>query len=654
MKRLSLIALFFAFYSVVTFAQDVSNDDDKVLMTIGDTKVTKGEFLRIYHKNNSNTDIKSVNEYLTLFENFKLKVIEAENQGLDTLKKFKRELDGYIRQLEKPYFTDSIVDERLIKEAYERSKYDVRVSHILLKVKPDAIPADTLKVYKRMESILSSINSGKISFEEAAKKNSVDTYTAVKGGDLGFFTVFQMVYNFESEAYNTQIGKVSKIFRTKFGYHILKVTDKRTALGEVKVAHIMIAVPSNADDIKKKEADTKINGIYAQLQKGADFAELAKKYSDDKGSAVKGGELSWFGTGRMVPEFELAAFTLKNNGEYTKPVKTSFGWHIIKLIDKKEPKSLEDQKEYVKSKLSKDARAKQSKTAVIVRLAKEYNRKTFNKELKVLFKYYDNKSVVKFELTDSVSDSYTNVLMTLGDTIIYVKDFAHYMVRFSGKQSAVDNPEIFVYNKYKKFSDDIVIKYERTKLAKKYPDFKYLVKEYHDGILLFDLTDKMVWSKAVKDSVGLDAFYNKTKEKYMWGDRLDVTIYTVPSKYYKKSQKIAEKALIASDAYQELNKLAKKDTTAIFIVEDMKLSRGDNEKIDKAGVESGIVELENADGIVKYAYIKSKLQPMPKELNEIKGLMTADYQNFLEKEWIKELRNKYKIEVNKDILDSIK
>jgi len=654
MKRLSLIALFLIVYGVVTFAQEAKNDDNLVLMTIGDKKVTKGEFSRIYHKNNSNSDVKSVNEYLTLFENFKLKVIEAENQGLDTLKKFKRELDGYVRQLEKPYFTDSIVDERLIKEAYERSKSDVRVSHILIKVSPDAVPADTLKAYKKIKSILSSIKSKKVTFEDAAKKNSVDSYTAVKGGDLGYFTVFQMVYNFESNAYNTKIGEVSKIFRTKFGYHILKVTDKRPAFGEVKVAHIMIAVPSKADEAKKKEAIVKINEIYAQLQKGGDFGELAKKYSDDKGSATKGGEINWFGTGRMVPEFEVAAFSLKNKGDYTKPVKTSFGWHIIKLVDKKEPKSLEDQKEYVKSKLSKDARAKQSRTAVIKRLAKEYNRTVFLKELKPLYKFYDKKAIDNFVLTDSIAKTFNNILVTAGDTTIYVKDFAHYLRRFAGKDVKSDNPEIFVYNKFKNFSDDVVINYERTKLKDKYPDFKYLVKEYHDGILLFDLTDKMVWSKAVKDTTGLEAFYNKTKEKYMWGDRLDVTYYTVPAKYYKKAQKVAKKALLAEDAYQELNKIAKKDTAAVFIVEDKKISRGDNEKIDNAGVESGIVELENADGVVKFAFIKSKLGPMPKELNEIKGLMTADYQNYLEKEWIKELRNKYKIEVNKDVLNSIK
>ena len=654
MKRVNLIAFFIIVSVLVSFAQEKKNDDDAVLMTIGKSEITKGEFVRIYHKNNSNSDVKSVNEYLTLFENFKLKVIEAESKGLDTLKKFNRELDGYIRQLEKPYFTDSIVDERLIREAYDRSKFDVRVSHILIKVNPDAIPSDTLKAYRKIQTILASVKSNKLSFEAAAKKNSSDTYTAVKGGDLGFFTVFQMVYNFESEAYNTEIGKVSKIFRTKFGYHILKVTDKRSAFGEVKVAHIMLAVPSTADSAQQAQLLNKINDIYSQLQKNADFKELAKKYSDDKGSATKGGELNWFGTGRMVPEFEIAAFGLKNKGDYTKPVRTSFGWHIIKLVDRKEPKSLEDQKEYVKNKLSKDARAEQSKVAVIARLSKEYKLKSNIKELKVLYKYYDIKSKEIVSLTDSVANTYTKVLITIGDSTLYMSDFAQYMRRHAGKDKRVDNPDVFVYNKFKSFSDEVVINYERTKLASKYPDFKYLVKEYHDGILLFDLTDKMVWSKAVKDTTGLEAFYKKTKDKYMWGNRLDVTMYTVPTKYYKKAQKIAKKAYSTNVAVAELKKLAKKDTLAVFDVVDKKLSKGDNEKIDNSKIENGLFELENTDGVTKFVFIKAKLDPMPKELNEIKGLMTADYQNYLEKEWIKELRTKYTIDINKEVLKTIK
>ncbi len=654
MKKNSVIILFLLTLSFSSIAQETNYDDNSILMTIGNKKIAKGEFYRIYSKNNTNAEVKSVKEYLTLFENFKLKVIEAENLGLDTLKNFKRELSGYIVQLEKPYFTDSTVDEKLIAEAYERSKYDVRVSHILIKLAPDALPADTLKAYNKIKSLLNSINTKKSTFEEVAKKNSDDTYTATKKGDLGFFTVFQMVHEFETNAYNTKVEEISRIFRTKFGYHILKVTDKRPAFGEIKVAHIMVAVPENADSTKKIETRKKIEDIYKQLQNGENFANLALKNSDDKGSASKGGELDWFGTGRMVPEFEAAAFNLKNKNDYTQPIKTNFGWHIIKLIDKKEPKSLQDQKEYIKNKLSKDARADQSRVVVISRLSKEYKLKTNTEQLKEIYKFYDTKSTDIIKLTDSIINTYTGVVLTLGDTIIYLKDFAKYIRTHAGKDVRSENPDVFVYNKFKKFTDDCVINYEKTKLESKYPDFKYLVKEYHDGILLFDLTDKTVWSKAISDTVGLENFYQKNKSKFMWDSRLDVTYYTVPNTYYQKAIKIAEKQLSQDKALAELQKLAKKDTSAVFLVEDKKISKGDNEKIDNSTIEKGILELENVDNVVKFIYIKGKLQPMPKELNEIKGLITADYQNYLEQEWIKELRNKYKIEINNDVLNSIK
>ena len=652
MKKIYLLflGLIFAFAS---FAQEQYNDD-AVLMTIDGRKITKGEFSRIYHKNNNNSDIKSVDDYVDLFVNFKLKVIEAENRGMDTLPKFKNELQGYVRQLEKPYLTDSAVDARLINEALERSKYDVRVSHILIKLKTGATPADTLKAYNKIKSIYNRIKKGE-SFETLAKKYSDDTYTAVKGGDLGYFTVFQMVYPFESAAYNTKKGEMSKIFRTRFGYHILKVTDKRPAYGQVKVAHIMISVPKDADSTTAAKAKEKIDKIYKDLKSGKDFATLAKEYSDDKGSAQRGGELSWFGTGRMVPEFELAAFSLKHKGDITKPVKTPYGWHIIKLIDKKEPKSLDDNREFVKSKLSKDNRAHQSYYAVLERLKKEYNYKDYINKLKSIIKYYDGESLDYHELNDSIINLQTDKLMEFGDTVFYVKDFM-YFLKETGNDIRRKKPAPFIYRKFKEYSEKMLFDYERKQLPKKYPEFKYLVQEYHDGILLFDLTDKMVWSKAIKDTAGLRKFYEKNKNKYMWGERKLAMVYTVPEKYAKKARKIAAKSekLSVKEITDKLYKLAKKDTSAKFLVEEKKFSKGDNELIDKANIDKGIVELENKDGLVKFAYIIKKLPPMPKELSEVRGLMTADYQNYLEKEWIKELRKKYKVEINEKVLKSVK
>jgi len=652
MKKLGILLLI-VFTLTISFAQETKEyNDDAVLMTIGGKEITKGEFIRIYHKNNNSTEQKSVTEYLELFENFKLKVIEAENLGLDTLPKFRRELDGYTRQLEKPYFTDSLIDEKLKQEAIERSKFDVRAKHILIKVSSDAVPSDTLKAYNKITMIYNKIKAGE-NFDTLAKKYSEDKYSAVNGGDLGYFTVFGMVYPFESAAYNTEIGKTSNIFRTQFGYHILMTTDKRPAHGEVKVAHIMIAVPNNADDKAKTDAETKINDIYKKLQAGEEFAKLAEEFSDDKGSAKKGGELNWFGTGRMVPEFESAAFSLKNKGDYTKPIKTSFGWHIIKLIDKKDAKSLEEQQEYVLSKISKDARMNQSKEAVLKRLKKEYNYKAYTKRLTPFFKYFDERAKEKYEWTDPELETLKAPLIELGDTIFTQADFLIYMRRFTRK-NLTKTPDLYVFNAFKIFSDNEIIKYERSKLTSKYPDYKYLLKEYHDGILLFNLTDQVVWSKAVKDTVGLQAYYQKHKEKFMWEERLNITDYTIPTKYYKKAIKIANKGLNAADALVELKQLAKKDTSAIFIAEDKKITKSDNEKVFAAKKEKGIVEISKNDETVNFVYIKNKIAPEPKELDKVKGLMTADYQNYLEKEWIKELKAKYKIEVNKNVLNSIK
>jgi len=652
MKKLGILLLI-VFTLTISFAQETKEyNDDAVLMTIGGKEITKGEFIRIYHKNNNSTEQKSVTEYLELFENFKLKVIEAENLGLDTLPTFRRELDGYTRQLEKPYFTDSLIDEKLKQEAIDRSKFDVRAKHILIKVSSDAVPSDTLKAYNKITMIYNKIKAGE-NFDTLAKEYSDDKYSAVNGGDLGYFTVFGMVYPFESAAYNTEIGKTSNIFRTQFGYHILMTTDKRPAHGEVKVAHIMIAVPNNADDKTKKDAETKINDIYKKLQAGEEFAKLAEEFSDDKGSAKKGGELNWFGTGRMVPEFESAAFSLKNKNDYTKPIKTSFGWHIIKLIDKKDAKSLEEQQEYVLSKISKDARMNQSKEAVLKRLKKEYNYKAYTKRLTPFFKYFDEQSKEKYEWTNPELETLKAPLIELGDTVFTQADFLIYMRRFTRKK-LTKTPDLYVFNAFKTFSDNEIIKYERSKLTSKYPDYKYLLKEYHDGILLFNLTDQVVWSKAVKDTVGLQEYYQKHKEKFMWGERLNITDYTIPTKYYKKAIKIVNKGLNAADALVELKQLAKKDTSAIFIVEDKKITKSDNEKVFAAKKEKGIVEISKNDETVNLVYIKNKIAPEPKELDKVKGLMTADYQNYLEKEWIKELKAKYKIEVNQDVLNSIK
>ena len=302
-----------------------------VLITIEQEQITASEFMAIYNKNNVNietADKKNVNEYLELFVNFKLKVHEAEYQGMDTAAKFTKEFNGYVDQLAKPYLVDKQFTEALIKEAYERSKWEIRAKHIMIQIPDNPTPQDTANAFAKANEVYAKAIADSV-FSNVAVKYSDDPSVVKNGGDLGYFSAFRMVYPFETAAFNTPVGEIAKPIRTSFGYHIIKAVDKRPASGELKAAHIMIISNENTSPEDQKKAQDKINEIYGELEGGAEFSKLATTYSDDRGSAKKGGDLGWFGAGRMVPVFEEEAFALQANGDYTKPFKNSVWMGIL-------------------------------------------------------------------------------------------------------------------------------------------------------------------------------------------------------------------------------------------------------------------------------------------------------------------------------------
>jgi peptidyl-prolyl cis-trans isomerase SurA len=335
------------------FAQNTNT-----LMTVGSDKVGKQEFENVFKKNNSkmaaNPDEKTLREYLDLYINFKLKVLEAKSFGMDTAASFKKELAGYRKQLAAPYLTDKEVTEQLINEAYDRSKKEIRASHILINCKEDASAKDTLAAYNKIMAIRKKILEKKEDFGKVAMESSEDPSAKTNKGDLGFFSVFAMVYSFENACYKAKQGTVTMPFRTKYGYHIVKVVDSRPAQGEVKVAHIMLRATAKLSKEDSLRNQNKINEVYNLLTSGQKFEELAKQYSEDKGSAKNGGILPVFGTGKMVPEFESEAFALKNVNDYSKPFTTSYGWHIVKLVERKSLPSFDAAKADIKAKISRD------------------------------------------------------------------------------------------------------------------------------------------------------------------------------------------------------------------------------------------------------------------------------------------------------------
>ena len=635
-------------------AQEPSN---KVLMTIDGKEVTLDEFERIYTKNNQQPayDKASLDEYMQLFINFKLKVMEAEALGMDTLQSFITELKGYRSQLEKPYFTDETADEELINEAYERMKWNIRASHILIKCGEDALPADTLAAWNEISKIRKSALKGE-DFGQLAVSNSQDPSAERNKGDLGYFTAFSMVYPFESGAYNTPVGGISEIVRSKFGYHIIKVVDKKPDPGQVKVAHLMRAVPQGSGVEKDQAEKEKIDALYDSIVAGANFDRMVRQYSDDRGTSQKGGELPFFGLRQMVPEFEQAAFELKEIGQVSKPIKTAYGWHIIKLLETKPVGTFEEMKPTIKNKMSKDIRAQKGKQRVMARLKQEYQVKTDPNTMELFYQLIDS-TIYKGQWDGNKANGLNQVMFTIADTNKYTQmDFAMSM-NMDGLRRVNKPLRLIADEEFNRFLEQSLTNFEKTRLEAKYPDFKNLMQEYHDGILLFNLTDKLVWTKAVDDTLGLEKFYQENKNNYMWGNRVDATIYTfnkkeMESKVSKLAAKVAKKNLDPSKEVAQLIANAK-DTTLTLTANRAKFSKGDNTWVDATEWKAGTIYKTDNNGSTVLVYFHAMVAPEPKKLNEAKGLITADYQNYLEKNWLASLREKYKIDIHQEVFDSI-
>lgn len=648
MKRLVLLPLLLIFIFT-----SVSGQKD-VILQIDDEQITLEEFKRIYFKNNKDSalTLESLEEYLELFTNFKLKVHEAKALGLDVQEKFKKELATYRQQLVNPYLTDSATDEQLIREAYDRMQYIVRASHILFKLPARATPKDTLRIYNQAKNVLKQIEEG-ADFNEMAKKHSKDPSVRYNEGDLGYFSAFKMVYPFENAAFNLEEGEVSDLVRTRFGYHIIKVTDRKKAPGEVQAAHIMIRLPQNASAEQTKTAKAKIDKVYSELESGAEFENLATQYSEDPQTAKKGGRLPQFTPGRMLPNFEEEIFSLEE-GKYSEPFRTKVGWHIVKLIDKNPVNSLEKERAQIKRKLSKTARANLSRKKVIQRLKKEYNLACRKDRMAKLINIINHDSLMQNKWHIDEEMDMNALLCTFANEELTVGELAKYYKK-RAKQSK-NNAREFLINKRDQFINNKIIQYEKAHLEEKYPDFAWLMKEYHDGILLFNITDSVVWKKAVKDTAGLKAYYEKHKDRYQWGKRMQADIIEVtPSHKLKKTHKIIRKLYKKGKKTSTEAALREEfeDTTITVTVDSGRYEKGTNRYVDATDWETGLHLAEELDNKQFFIYNEKILPPEPKKFMEIRGLVTADYQNYLEEKWIESLREKYDVTVNEELLKKL-
>jgi peptidyl-prolyl cis-trans isomerase SurA len=630
-----------------TFLAQAQVEKDDVLFTVDGDAVMASEFVRVYNKNLDlvkDESQKDVDAYLELFVNYQLKIKEARRLGLHEDVKYIREFNNYKKQLTKNYMSDNKVTDALVKEAYERTTNDLRASHILVRI-DESVVDDTLAIYNKVLKLRERvINEG---FE--AVKADVHDGKSVFAEDLGYFGGFKMVYPFESAAFKTPVGDISMPFRTRFGYHVVKVFEKRKSLGEVTVAHIMVSLKQNDSTV---DPEARINQIYRKLEQGEKFESLAKQFSDDKTSSKKGGVLAAFTGGQLrSKEFEDVAFSLENKDDMSKPFKTDYGWHITKLIKKKGIQPFEEVKGELQNRVKRDSRSELINSALVKQLITKYN-VTASREAGLAY--------IETILTDAFfkqswktpENIQQGILITIRDTKITFKDFADHLMSIQRKYNnrLVDYKSL-LNKEYDAFFEQQVLKYHEDNLEFENEDFAFVLKEYRDGLLLFDLMEKEVWNAAVKDSVGLQKFYDDNTSNYVWKNRVDAVILSSASK--NTIEKVRG----------ELQKDVSIETIMATISEDENLDvistantfeKGNQALPQDFDFIEGVSQVYEHNESFHVILVNEVLPANNKTLSEAKGKVVSDYQNYIEDNWVKSLNNRFDVVVDKKMLKRVK
>lgn len=652
MQKTNMTYRYFIFILLIVSTSISAQDKKQSILQIDDKLFSKEEFQNIYKKNNTNladdADIKTPAEYMELFVNFKLKVLAAEKLGYDTVTSFIDELKGYRAELAQPYLTNVKFDEEMVHAAYHRTKFERKASHILIEVPPGS---DTLATYQRIHELRRQILAG-ADFNEMAFQYSSDPSAKQNKGELGFFSGGMMVFPFEDAAYKTPIGEVSGPVRTRFGYHLVKVEDERESKGQMSVAHIMKRFPQPAVDDghghvrpqrTHESIKNEIDSLHQLLLNGASFEELATKYSDDQYSARNGGKLQPFAEGRMVPAFAQAAFALQNDGDISPVIQTPYGWHIIKRLKHIPIAEFDELKDQLTENVKKNPQISQhSRDLFVSGLKKEYNF-AFNEENRNLLKDKvsvdpSGKALVFEEELDT-----TKILFGIDGAGYSIGSF----IQFQNKKgNGINAGELLL--KVDEYVAEKLIETEDSNLEKKHPDFRMLMQEYHDGILLFNISEKLIWNKAAEDTLGLKEFYLANKAKYMGDEQFKGWI--INCRNLETRSRVDEILAQAAVGKEELLTIVNNENSdAVSIVEGT-FKKGENAVVDfyvwNEPAPAGFDELAT--------YVRGdKIPPAPKSLEESRGLHISDYQNYLEQKWIDELHRQHKIKINKKLLKSI-
>jgi peptidyl-prolyl cis-trans isomerase SurA len=634
--RILLLIQSFCFLTWIAVAQGKETAKIQPLFSVGPSTVSVDDFLYTYRKNHQNASQdyteKKINEYLDLFINFKLKVAEAHSRGLDTTAKFDTEFKTYKEELKKPYRTEPDALDKLTRETYQRLTEEIRAAHILINARPEAEPADTVIAYQKLVNIKNRIQGGE-DFEKLARELSEDPSAKYNGGDLGYFTALQMVYPFEDAAYRTPVGDLSPIIRTRFGYHLIKVIDRKPARGEVEVSHILLRTGTSDDAKVKSTAFT----LYDQLKGGRNWQEVCKENSQDANTSQTGGLLKPFGIGALasVPEFEAMAFAMQKPGEISDPFQSSIGWHIIRLEKKIPLPPYSEMETSLKRRVSRDERLQVSQQALTTKRKKQF---LFveNQEVKQRIMILADSSLTQGSWKYLGSpDQLKQTIFSVETKPVLVSEFVGY-VKVNQKKSSL-NPGVYLNQLYENLVEEKIQVAEEEELKKKYPEYSNLLTEYREGILLFEIMETEVWNRASSDTLGQRQYYQANRNNYQAGDRVEARIFSMQEKSVRDE---------FTSKIKKGDSLTQSDLRRFKSVQNFRIyKKKDSKIIDQIPWTTGLHETES-EGLFYLVEVKRLVAPGIESFEEARAQIISDYQDNLEKNWIKELREKYPVKIN--------
>lgn len=618
---------------------------DPVLMKINGKDVHLSEFEYLYNKNNQQQiEKESLEQYVDRFVTYKLKVADALAEKIDTTPAFIKEFEGYRTELVKPFLEDTTVNDRLVKEAYERMKMNVDIDHIMLPLGTDF--NDNKKQIARLDSIKKCIENGE-DFGALAQKFSVDPSVRRNQGHYGFISAGMFPYVWEKTAYDTPVGKVSEPFRTDFGNHLIRNNGSRPALGTVEVEHILLLFPRGASQTAKDSIKLSIDSIYTAVKAGADFEQMAREKSQDPGSAVNGGKLPWFGINQMVRPFEEVSFALKD-GEISAPFETTYGYHIVKKLGHRDVPALADVRANILKKISMDERSTMARDAKIEELKKLYKYKVNEKASKVLEAELKKHGQYDSAFVQGVLAKSKVPLFSFAKKVVPISVLA----KLVNPKAQLNNESAvgYIMGKVDGYAKKEIMDYYIDNIINDNAEYRNLIHEYKDGMLLFEVSNQKVWEGASKDTVGLTNYFEANRAKYTWDKpRFKGIILSAKNDSIADAVK-RDMAILGQDTLTQAlhNKYGNR-----IKMERMLFAEGENKLVDRVVFKQDIEVDKKAKYPVSFV-LEGGVIAQPQEYSDVRGLVTSDYQDVREKAWIQALKQKYPVEIYKNVLKKVK